>query len=334
MIPTHNRAKSLSTLLQCLGYQRDLEDLNWEIVIVDNASTDNTKEIAYAFSEGSNLNINYVYEPKMGSSYARNAGVVSSKADLILFIDDDLLLPKDYLSNFFIAMYEFKDFDIFMPRILPDWEYVEKQPFWLTFNKPFNIMQSFLPFHDLGIEPLRYPNRFAKNPISGSFLVKKQVFEKIGLFRDDLGVNQSGQCEDTEFFLLAMICKIKILYWPYATVYHPVNPKRLNLSSLHHYYFKIGKSMYLIKNTGRIFNIKKKQMIGVEGYIANKYPAVLKSILLDVKILKLPIFLILKLLLLILLLPLSVFLLLIKCPFYISTKIATTIGEANGYIKS
>lgn len=333
IICTRNRAKQLATIIQCLGAQRDINGLNWEIVIVDNNSTDNTKEIAYAFSEGSNLKINYVFEPKTGSSFARNTGITVAKGSLLLFLDDDVLVPKEFISNALMGVQEFDEFHIYGFRVLPDWHEITKKPVWLVFNRPLNLIQSFLPVHDLGVEPLQYPNRITRNPISAGFLAKKEVFEKLGTFREDLGVNQSGQCEDTEFFWFSLINRYKILYWPYATLYHTVNPNRLSIKYLHKWYFNLGKSLYLVKNTGRIYNLRKRPLVGIEGYIANKMPKVFRKVLLEVKIFKVSIFLWLKFIFLILLLPFSVILLFINRPFYLTSQLSKTIGEMKEAIK-
>ena len=289
-------------MIQCLGSQKDIENLNWEIVIVDNNSSDNTKEVAYAFCEGSNLKVNYLFESKVGLSYARNAGILASKGSLLLFIDDDVLIPKEFLGNALFGVKEFPEFHIFGFRVLPDWHEITKIPFWLTLKKPINLIQSFLPIHDLGKEPLQYPNRIAQNPIGACFLVKKEIFEKVGPFREDLGAGQSGLCEDTEFFWYSMFKNFKILYWPYAALYHPVSSERLNIRYLHRWYFNLGKSLYLIKNTGRL--CKELNALTTKS-----------------------IFLWIKLFILILLLPLTIFLVLIKRPFYLSTLIAKVLGE-------
>lgn len=327
IVCTRNRAKQLATLFQCLGSQQNIENLNWEIVIVDNNSTDNTKEVAYAFCEGSNLKINYLFESKNGLSYARNSGVLASKGTYLLFTDDDVLLPKEFLSNVLFGRKENEEAHIFGFRVLGDWQENLKLPFWMTFKKPFNLSQSFLPIHDLGKEVLCYPNRHTKNPLGACFLVKKEVFEKLGPFREDIGAGQSGSHEDTEYFWWALINNFKLLYWPYATLYHTVDPKRLTVSYLHKWYFNSGKSMYLVKNTGRIFNLKKKPIFGIEGFIANQLPSVFEMLLLKTKIFNVSIFLWLKLTLLFLLLPLSIPLVLIKRSFYLTTLFARALGE-------
>lgn len=307
IVCTRNRAKQLATLIHCLGSQTDIENLNWEIIIVDNNSSDNTKEVSYAFCEGSNLKINYVFEEKIGLSYARNTGILASKGSLLLFIDDDVLIPKEFVANALFGINEYPEFHIFGFRILPEWpearsrDLAFKPPWWMKFKKPFGLIQSFLPIHDHGVEALQYPNRFARNPIGACFIVKKEVFEKLGPFRENLGAGQSGLCEDTEYFWYAMLNSFKILYWPHAVLYHTVDPKRLTVSYLHKWYFNLGKSLYLIKNTGRIQNeINKKDT---------------------------QISLSLKLFILILLLPFSLILLIIKRPFYLSTMVVKTLGE-------
>lgn len=330
----------MATLIQCLGSQKNIEKLNWEIVIVDNNSKDNTKEVAYAFCEGSNLKINYIFEQRTGLSYARNTGILASKGSLLLFVDDDVLIPGEFINNALFGVQEFNESHIFGFKVLPDFEEVKslkskfKPPFWMVFKKPFNISQSFLPVHDLGSEPLSYPNRITKNPLGACFLVKKEVFEKLGPFREDIGAGQSGAHEDSEFFWYALLHKFKILYWPYAALYHPVAPERLTAAYLHKWYFNSGKSLYLVKNTGRIFNLKRKPILGIEGFISNKLPPIFEFFLLKLKIFKISLFLWIKLFLLLVLLPLTIPLILIRRPFYLTTLFSKAIGEIKQAINS
>lgn len=335
IVSTRNRARQLATLLQCLGSQRDIENLNWEIVIVDNNSNDNTKDVAYAFCEGSNLKINYLFEERQGLSYGRNTGILSSKGSYLLFVDDDVLLPKEFISNLLFGVKEFPEFHIFGFKVLPEFKNGNKPPFWFTFKKPLSLIQSFLPIHDLGKEPLQYPNRKAKNPIGACFLVKKEIFEKVGPFREDLGVgSQSGLCEDTEFFWYAMMNDFKILYWPYAVLYHTVTSERLNLLYLHKWYFNLGKSLYLIKNNGRIRNEIGNWRLEIrkEPSYNSELEKLLKALTIHAsantyKLFSVPTFLVFKLISLIILLPTTFFLAFFKRPFYLTTLLAKTIGE-------
>ena len=318
IVCTRNRAKKLATLFQCLGSQENIENLNFEIVIVDNNSNDNTKEVSYAFCEGSNLKVNYLFEEKVGLSNARNSGILASKGSYLLFADDDILIPNEFLSNLLFGIQEFPESHIFGYKVLPKWGEASS-PFWLKFKKPFGLSQSFLPIHDLGGELLTYPNRKSRNPLGACFLAKKEVFEKLGPFREDLGAGtNSGLHEDSEFFWWALVNGFKILYWPYVPVYHPVDPKRLSISYLHKWYFNSGKSLYLIKNSGRI--VKNSQLESQNPELTKLIKALTTKI-------NVPLYLCLKFFILLLLLPASLFLLLIKRPFYFSTLLARALGE-------
>src|SRR5215213_10093992 len=86
VIITRNRSKDL---LQCLGslIAQSLEIK--ELVIVDNASSDDTKERVYFFLKNTSLQIKYVEEKKIGQPYARNTGIRQASGDWIAYIDDD-----------------------------------------------------------------------------------------------------------------------------------------------------------------------------------------------------------------------------------------------------
>ena len=92
VIPTFNRAEILREALISLAKQTRLPE---EVVIVDNNSSDNTKEVAESFSP--QLNIKYVMERTQGTSTARNTGIKSASGDIIAFIDDDCLADREWL---------------------------------------------------------------------------------------------------------------------------------------------------------------------------------------------------------------------------------------------
>jgi len=66
------------------------------VIVVDNGSTDNTKEVVLNFKD--KLNIKYVYEVQSGIPYARNAGIRNATKDIIAFIDDDCVADRNWLK--------------------------------------------------------------------------------------------------------------------------------------------------------------------------------------------------------------------------------------------
>ncbi|RYE40072.1 MAG: glycosyltransferase, partial [Sphingobacteriales bacterium] len=97
-----NSANRLTTTFDYLFRQVFVEPLNWEIIIVDNASVDNTSILANEILQKfPTLNFSYqiVTEPKQGLSFARHTGVYKAKYEYIVFCDDDNWLAPDYLQH-------------------------------------------------------------------------------------------------------------------------------------------------------------------------------------------------------------------------------------------
>ncbi len=94
VIATRNRAESLRDTLDSLTRQSRKPD---EVVVVDNASSDHTRDIALNFVDS--LNLKYVYEAKRGIPHARNAGIQNAGGDIIAFIDDDCVADENWLRQ-------------------------------------------------------------------------------------------------------------------------------------------------------------------------------------------------------------------------------------------
>ena len=93
IIVTRNRAEWLKDAISSLVKQSRQPD---EVIILDNASEDHTREVALSFSD--RLNIKYVYEPTRGIPYARNAGIQHATGDIIASIDDDCVADENWLK--------------------------------------------------------------------------------------------------------------------------------------------------------------------------------------------------------------------------------------------
>ncbi len=93
IIITRNRAESLKDALDSLTRQSRQPD---EVIIVDNDSKDNTREVALSFND--RLNIKCIYEAIRGIPHARNAGIENATGDIIAYIDDDCVADQDWLK--------------------------------------------------------------------------------------------------------------------------------------------------------------------------------------------------------------------------------------------
>lgn len=93
---TRNRAASLPQCLQALG--RLKADIQFELVLVDNGSSDGTAKILGEFANQQKMRVVLVSEPRAGLSRARNAGINAASGDLIAFTDDDCYPAEDYIE--------------------------------------------------------------------------------------------------------------------------------------------------------------------------------------------------------------------------------------------
>lgn len=95
IVPVHNGEKTLETCLDSLVKQ-DFKD--YAIIIVDNNSNDNTKNIIGRFLNNFS-NIKYVFESRLGRGYSRNAGIEASNTDIVAMIDADCIAPENWLAE-------------------------------------------------------------------------------------------------------------------------------------------------------------------------------------------------------------------------------------------
>ena len=95
----HNSATRLPETLRHLAGQQVPSELVWEILLIDNASTDDTVALAGQFAaQHRNLAVRLVAEPKLGTAYARQRGIAEARHEAVLFVDDDNWLAPDYVA--------------------------------------------------------------------------------------------------------------------------------------------------------------------------------------------------------------------------------------------
>lgn len=123
-IRTYNRAKYLPELLEKLRSQINTDNISWEIVIVDNNSTDNTANIIQQYQRDwkKNFPINYYFESKQGASFARQRAIKEAKAPLIGFLDDDNIPAPDWVASAYTFGQAYPQAGAYGSRIHGDFE--------------------------------------------------------------------------------------------------------------------------------------------------------------------------------------------------------------------
>ena len=188
VVPTFNRGPQLEPLLTSL-LDQDAGALEYEIVVVDNNSTDDTRSIvARVASRDPRGRLRYVFEPRQGVSYARNTGVAQTTAPVIAFLDDDGVPGRDWVREMKRAFDEHPEVDCIGGRIKPRW--VHPRPSWLTAAHWGPIAVQDRP-------TAAYLNRQQASAclLSANLGCRREAFDAVGGFSPDYPRNQDREFE-------------------------------------------------------------------------------------------------------------------------------------------
>jgi len=234
-ICTFNRADYLKDTLNDLSEQTAPED-SFEILVVNNNSTDHTHEVCRKFEERHpDLNFRWVTETEQGLSPARNRAYREAAAHHILYIDDDVHLSENFIETAIRYLSEHPGLRAAGGRIFVSFD--ESEPDWV----PRQLMPMF-GLHDLGESDRLYPGD--NFPRGGNMLIHKEVFDKTGLFDPKLG--RSGKSlfgsEEKAFFDRARKEGIELHYLSKLQLNHRIGPNRLEKDYLKNQSIGIGSS--------------------------------------------------------------------------------------------
>ena len=98
IIPTCNRSEILRECLEALEKQT-LEKKNFEIIVADDGSKDDTRKVVEYFEKKSDLQLSYFFQENQGQGIARNNAIKKAKGDIIVFIGDDIIVTPDFLHE-------------------------------------------------------------------------------------------------------------------------------------------------------------------------------------------------------------------------------------------
>jgi glycosyltransferase involved in cell wall biosynthesis len=240
VIPTYNRVGLLIELLKSLSFLNTPKNFKWEIIVVDNNSSDNTRDVVSGFCCQNRLPVLYCHEPLQGSSHARNTGARRAKGEIVAFLDDDEIVDPQWLIAI-LKGFEESSCSGVGGKIIARW--VTPVPKWYTLNGPYRIVGPTAE-HNIGEIRREYTINDCL-PATGNFAVKKNLFSVYGYFSTAMGPVGSDYFigEDTEFCLRLMNQREKLFYLPKAIVYNTVHKERLTKSYCRKYHFRFGRSL-------------------------------------------------------------------------------------------
>jgi glycosyltransferase involved in cell wall biosynthesis len=218
IVCTYNRSGYLKACIEGLLRQTLLRGL-FEIIVVDNGSTDDTRAVCGSFKEG---DLVYVHEPKRGLSNARNTGLDVARGGYVAYIDDDAVADERWLERILNAFISVRPSPAAVGgRIYLNWE--KGRPGWF----PPEVL-GYLGYLDYGDKPF-FIKDGNKDLFGGNMAFDASALRECGGFSAGLGRGSSGGLLSNEEIELFKRLKRKgrlIYYEPEAVVFHAVPEER------------------------------------------------------------------------------------------------------------
>lgn len=265
---THNRCRSLAKALESLAASELPASAEWDVIVVDNNSTDQTRSVVEVFCRRDPLHFRYLFEPRQGKSQALNAGIADACADILAFTDDDVTVEPTWLR------------ELTLPLQDPEWlgaggrvflpvDFVP--PSWLRVDDPHSPL-TCLAYFDPGPEPGVFPKLLP--PVGANMAYRKQAFLKYGGFRTDLGPRpgRAVRCEDTELGWRFLNAGERIKYVPSAIVHHEVRPERVNKKYFLVYSYGSGRGAIRDRGKGKPAWLIPRSVISLANRVVNLLP--------------------------------------------------------------
>jgi glycosyltransferase involved in cell wall biosynthesis len=261
-ICTYNGAIRLPNVLECLARQTNVHHLNWEILVVDNNSKDNIKEIVETYQtrwpEGI---LRYIHEPQQGLAFARNRAIQAANGTLVGLLDDDNLPTETWVASAYAFAQTHPQAGAYGGQIHPQFEVEPTAEF-----KPLAI---YLAIVERGDQPYLYTVKKRVLPPGAGIVVRRQVW------RDHVPpsprlVGRIGQSmlasEDIEALAHIQTAGWDIWYSPDMHLYHQIPAWRLE----RRYLLKLINGVGLAKHHIRMIRLPPWQRpLAFWGYFAN-----------------------------------------------------------------
>ena len=259
VVPTYNRSALLQRALLSLFSQR-VEGLNFEIIVIDNNSSDDTSDVVAAMQAKSPVNLRLVRETRQGNAYARNAGIDAAQAPIIAFLDDDVVADENWVQTIKTTFDRDPQIAFVGGRVLPLWE--SEPPSWLNQSHwaPLALL-------DYGQEERTIAGDAPLGLLTANMGVRREVFDEVGRFSPALQrvKGSIGSMEDHEFLLRMCRSGKSGIYLPDLITRGAVESERLTKAYHRRWHTGHGR-FYAVMNDPQ-WERSSFRLLGVPGHL-------------------------------------------------------------------
>jgi glycosyltransferase involved in cell wall biosynthesis len=238
VIATYKRAADLrETLASLAGLQPDGP---WEVVVVDNNSPDNTREVVERAARTFPVELRYLFEREQGRSPALNAGIRAARGEIVVTTDDDVRVPVDWLNRAAEGLEQLRC-DYVGGRVLPIWG--GPRPAWLP-NRS-GKQWAVIALLDYGTRPIEFG---ARVPLGVNMAFRRRAFDTAGLFDPNTGRKAGtllGQ-EVREWCIRARAAGVRGFYVPDMWLEHIIPADRLCKAYFRRWFYWRGISRAML----------------------------------------------------------------------------------------
>lgn len=254
IICCYNSANRLPETLKHLALQDIPKNIQWEIIVVDNASTDNTKEIAeseWSHYFQADIKLSVIDEKEPGLSYARSTGIKHSQFEYIIFCDDDNWLNRDYLLLSYNLLLNNKNFGAVGGQGLPISNI--DMPQWFNENEGA---------YAVGKQAISTSIVNARGYLWGSGLaVKKTIYKKAFENQKSFLIGRKGEQlssgEDSEICLRIILMGYDLYYDSHLIYKHFIEPYKLTKAYLNGLLEGFGRASLINSKYSQLIEVKK-----------------------------------------------------------------------------
>jgi len=246
IVPTYNREDLLPSALNSLFAADIPPGLSVTVTVVDNNSTDGTRQVIESFQKQYGDRIRYCFERQQGRSHALNAGIAATSGDLIGVIDDDEEIDRNWFTTAY-EIFKNRDLDFIGGPYVPRWSV--SPPDWLP--REYGGVVGWV---DGGDKEVAYDSNYPGILMGGNAVFRRAILSKVGPYSTWLGRTDKGLLtgEDEELYGRLLAHGAKGVYLPNLIIYHHIPAERVTKSYFRRWCFWRGVSLGLLHRTRRL----------------------------------------------------------------------------------